>query len=51
MGELFSMLKTAEAEVLKENHVMMVNRTVNFKKKGKGKKKGKSKGAREIGMP
>jgi hypothetical protein len=37
--ELFAMLKTAEAGMQKDaNHVMMVNKTTSFKKKGKAKK-------------
>ena len=34
------MLKAAEVEIKKEHQVLMVNKTTNFKKKGKGKKKG-----------
>ena len=38
--ELFAVLKAAEVEIKKEHQVLMVNKTTNFKKKGKGKKKG-----------
>ena len=38
-NELFAMLKTAEIAMQKDtNHVMMVNKTTSFKKKGKSKK-------------
>ena len=37
--KLFAMLKAAEVEIKKENQGLMVNKTTNFKKKGKGKKK------------
>ena len=36
--ELFTMLKSAEVKIKKEHQVLMVNKTTNFKKKGKGKK-------------
>ena len=36
--KLFAMLKSAEVEIKKEHQVLMVNKTTNFKKKGKGKK-------------
>ena len=32
------MLKATEVEIKKEHQVLMVNKTTNFKKKGKGKK-------------
>ncbi|KAK1649062.1 hypothetical protein QYE76_066867 [Lolium multiflorum] len=35
LPELFSMLKSAEVEIKKENQVLMVNKTTNFKKGGK----------------
>ena len=38
-NELFAMLKTAEAGMQKNKEVLMVNKTVSFKKKGKSKKK------------
>ena len=34
------MVKAAEVEIKKEHQALMVNKTTNFKKKGKGKKKG-----------
>ena len=36
--ELFTMLKAAEVEIKKEHQVLMVNKTTNFKKRGKGRK-------------
>ena len=36
--ELFAMLKAAEVEIKKEHQVLMINKTISFKKKGKGKK-------------
>ena len=45
-GESFAMLKTVEARVQKDaDHVMMVNKTTSFKKKGKAKR---GKGAGET---
>src|SRR5512146_3601060 len=41
--EVFSMLKSAEAEIKKEHRVLMVNKTTKFKK-GKGKKNFKKDG-------
>ena len=38
--ELFALLKATEVEIMKDHHVLMVNKTTSFKKKGKGKKKG-----------
>ena len=38
--ELFAMLKAAKVGIKREHHVLMVNKTTSFKKKGKGKKKG-----------
>ena len=35
VSELFAMLKVAEVDIKKEHQVLMVNRTTNFKKKGK----------------
>ena len=40
LPELSSMLKTAEVEIMKEHQVLMVNKTTNFKKRGKPKNKG-----------
>ncbi len=36
--ELFAMLKAAEVEIKKDHQVLMVNKTTNFNKRGKGKK-------------
>ena len=33
--ELFAMLKATEVEIKKEHQVLMVNKTTNFKKKGR----------------
>ncbi|KAK1605557.1 hypothetical protein QYE76_029230 [Lolium multiflorum] len=38
LPELFSMLKSIEIEIQKENQVLMVNKTTSFKKKGKPNK-------------
>jgi hypothetical protein len=43
LAELFAMLKSAEVEIKKEHQVLMVNKTVDFKKSGK---KGKDKKGR-----
>ena len=37
--ELFTMLKSAKVEIKKEYQALMVNKTTNFKKKGKGKER------------
>ena len=37
--ELFAMLKSAKVEIKKEHQVLMVNKTISFKKKGKGKER------------
>src|SRR5918995_2959870 len=47
--ELFSMLKSAEAEIKKEHQVLMVNKTTKFKK-GKGKKNFKKDG-KDVAAP
>ena len=44
------MLKTAEVEIKKEHTVLMVNKTVNFKKSGK-KAKGKKGKPKKDGKP
>src|SRR3954470_21589715 len=50
--ELFSMLNSAEVENKKEHQVVMVNKTTNFKKKGKPKKKGNfKKGGKKSTAP
>ena len=38
--ELFAMLKAAEVEIKKEHHVLMVNKTTSFKKKGQREEEG-----------
>ena len=47
--EVFSMLKSAEAEIKKEHQVLMVNKTTKFKK-GKGKKNFKKDG-KDVAAP
>ena len=47
--EVFSMLKSAEAEIKKEHQVLMVNKTTKFKK-GKGKKNFK-KDVKDVAAP
>jgi hypothetical protein len=54
--EFFSMLKTAEVEIKKEHNVLMVNKTIDFKKSGKSTKGPKGKepqkdGNRVVGPP
>ena len=49
--ELFAMLKPAEVEIKKEHQVLMVNKTTNFKKKGKGKKGNFNKNGKEVTAP
>src|SRR3954469_15210635 len=52
LPELFSMLKSTEVEIKKEDQVLMVNNTTNFKKKGKPKKKGNfKKGGKKATAP
>ena len=46
--ELFAMLKAAEVEIKKEHQVLMVNKTTNFKKKGKGKKGNFKKNGKQV---
>ena len=46
--ELFAMLKAAEVEIKKEHHVLMVNKTTSFKKKGKGKKGNYKKNGKQV---
>ena len=49
---MFTILKTAQSQIRKNtNHMMMVNKTTNFKKMDKSKKKGKSKGPNKAGTP
>ena len=38
ISELFVVLKAVKVEIKKEHQVLMVNKNMNFKKKGKGKK-------------
>ena len=44
------MLKTAEVEIRKEHQVLMINKTIGFKKEKKGKQKGK-KGGKSVAAP
>ena len=46
--ELFAMLKAAEVEIKKEHHVLMVNKTTSFKKKGKGRKGNFKKNGKQV---
>ncbi|KAK1650018.1 hypothetical protein QYE76_067823 [Lolium multiflorum] len=46
LPELFSMLKSAEVEIKKENQVLMVNKTTSFKKQGKPNKGNFKKGGK-----
>ncbi|KAK1605887.1 hypothetical protein QYE76_029560 [Lolium multiflorum] len=49
--ELFSMLKSAEVEIKKENQVLMVNKTTSFKKQGKPNKGNFKKGGKKVAAP
>ncbi|XP_051229437.1 uncharacterized protein [Lolium perenne] len=52
LSGLFSMLKTAEVKIKKEHQVLMVNKTINFKKQGKPRKKVKfNKGGKKADAP
>ena len=51
LPELFSMLKSAEVEIRKENQVLMVNKTTSFKKQGKPKKGNFKKGGKNVAAP
>ena len=54
LSELFAMLKTAEVEIKKEHTVLMVNKTVDFKKsrkKAKGKKGKPRKDGKSVAGP
>src|SRR4051812_21306715 len=46
--ELFAMLKSAEVEIKKEHQVLMVNKTISFKKKGKWKKGNFNKNGKQV---
>ncbi|KAK1660779.1 hypothetical protein QYE76_048938, partial [Lolium multiflorum] len=48
LPELFSMLKSAEVEIKKENQVLMVNKTTGFKKQGKPNKGNYKKGGKKV---
>ncbi|KAK1604302.1 hypothetical protein QYE76_027975 [Lolium multiflorum] len=48
LPELFSMLKSAEVEIKKENQVLMVNKTTSFKKQGKPNKGNFKKGGKKV---
>ncbi|KAK1663692.1 hypothetical protein QYE76_051851 [Lolium multiflorum] len=49
--ELFGMLKAAEIEIKKEHQVLMVNKTISFKKQGKSKGKNKKSGKKAATPP
>ncbi|KAK1694844.1 hypothetical protein QYE76_011541 [Lolium multiflorum] len=51
LHELFSMLKSAEVEIRKENQVLMVNKTTSFKKQGKPNKGNFKKGGKKVAAP
>jgi hypothetical protein len=56
LSELFAMLKTAKVEIKKEHNVLLVNKTMDFKKSGKSTKGPKGKkprkdGKRVVGPP
>ncbi|KAK1648211.1 hypothetical protein QYE76_066016 [Lolium multiflorum] len=51
LHELFSMLKSAEVEIRKEQQVLMVNKTTSFKKQGKPKKGNFKKGGKKVAAP
>ncbi|KAK1585000.1 hypothetical protein QYE76_016939 [Lolium multiflorum] len=51
LPELFSMLKSAEVEIKKENQVLMVNKTTSFKKQGKPNKGNFKKGGKKVAPP
>ncbi|KAK1618113.1 hypothetical protein QYE76_023630 [Lolium multiflorum] len=51
LPELFSMLKSAEVEIRKENQVLMVNKTISFKKQGKPNKGNFKKGGKKVAAP
>ncbi|KAK1649170.1 hypothetical protein QYE76_066975, partial [Lolium multiflorum] len=51
LPELFSMLKSAEVEIRKENQVFMVNKTTSFKKQGKPNKGNFKKGGKKVTVP
>ncbi|KAK1609734.1 hypothetical protein QYE76_033407 [Lolium multiflorum] len=52
LPELFSMLKSAEVEIQKENQVLMVNKITSFKKQGKPNNKGNfKKGSKKAVAP
>ena len=46
--ELFAMLKAAAVEIKEEHQVLMVNKTTNFKKKGKWKKGNFRKNSKQV---
>jgi hypothetical protein len=49
LSELFAMLKTAEVVIKKEHNVLLVNKTMDFKKSGKSKKGPKGKKPKRDG--
>ncbi|KAK1642998.1 hypothetical protein QYE76_060803 [Lolium multiflorum] len=48
LPEIFSMLKSDEVEIKKENQVLMVNKTTSFKKQGKPNKGNFKKGGKKV---
>ena len=49
--ELFAMPKAAKEEIKKERHVLMVNKTTSFKRKGKRKKANFKKNGKQVVTP
>ena len=49
--ELFVMLKAAEVEIKKEHQALMVNKTTNCKKRGKGNKGNFKKNGKQVATP
>ena len=49
--ELFAMLKAAEVEIKKEHQVLMVNKTISFRKNDKGKKGNSKKNGKQVATP
>ena len=46
--KLFTMLKAVDVKIKKEHQVLMVNKTTNFKKRGKGKKGNFNKNSKQV---
>jgi hypothetical protein len=49
LSELFAMLKSAEVEIKKEHNVLLVNKTMDFKKSGRSTKGSKGKKPQKDG--